>query len=206
MTKMTKLVSIEAGDTGSERRITISAIVGVQHSFTKTDGEMFVNMLNDLSEVAYGGGRSSGKTEEPEAETRRPRRHKDEAPEQAEPEEDAEPKQRRRRSASKDEGPEEDAEPKGRRRRAAKDEDEAPKEEGTRRRRRSAEEAGAPKGPTYADVSKAATRAAQELGAKVAAEIIGDYSDTGNVKDIPAAEWQKFIDEVEFECSDDDGK
>lgn len=198
MTKMTKLVSIEAGDTGNERRITISAIVGVEHCFTKTDGEMFVNMLNDLSEIAYGGGKASGKAEEPEAETKRPRRHKEEAAE--EPEED-EPKQRRRR-ASKDEEPEEDAKPK--RRRAAKDEDEAPKEEGTRRRRAAKEEAEAPKGPTYADVSKAATRAAQELGAKVAAEIIGDYSDTGNVKDIPAAKWQKFIDEVEFECSDED--
>ena len=75
-------------------------------------------------------------------------------------------------------------------------------EKPTRRRRGKKTE---PSGPTKEDVALAASKAAEELGTKLAAEIIGDYSDTGKIDDIPEDKREEFIKEVELELSDSSG-
>lgn len=139
-----------------------------------------------------GRPRKNASTEEEEEKPRRRRRSpKAEEPEEEEEEEEEEPEEKpQRRRRRKAEEPEEEEE-------ETEEEEEPPK----RRRRRKAEE---PSGPTYEDVTKAASSAASNLGPRIAAEIALEFSpETGRLEDIPQSKWQKFIDTVEFELGDE---
>ena len=78
-----------------------------------------------------------------------------------------------------------------------------PEPEKPRRRRRTAEAEPEPEAesstPSQADVAKAASLAAKELGPKLAADIVLDYSESGRIDGIPEDKRQAFIDEVNAE-------
>ncbi len=81
-----------------------------------------------------------------------------------------------------------------------KTEEEPPATSGGRRRRRKAAE---PEGPTAEEVAKVAADAAEELGDKIVKEIVADYSESGKIADIPAEKRQDFINEINYNLSDE---
>jgi len=178
-------LSVESTDDG-RKKITVSAYMPGNVELDPDD----VAMLTDV--LAEAAGRFEGGPA-PEAEP------------EPEPEpEPAQPRRRRGAAAEEKEESKEEAAPR-RRRGAAKEEPEAEAEEkpaGRRRRGNGASEPEKPKGPTADDVAKAASNAAQNLGPKVTAEIIGEFSDSGKLDGIPADKRQKFINTIRYELGE----
>lgn len=161
------------------------------------DMAVLMDVLNEAASRFDG----AAPADEPEPEEEKPagRRRRSAEPEEKAEEPEPEPASPRRRRAAKDEPEEKTEEAPRRRRRAA----EEPEEKAEGRRRRRSAEPEEPKGPTADDVAKAASEAAQKLGPKITAEIIGEFSDSGKLDGIPADKRQAFIDEINFELNGD---
>lgn len=176
-------LSVESTNDG-RKKVTVSAFMPGNIELDPDDVAMLSDVLAEAASRFEGGAET---VEQPEPE-----------PEPASP--------RRRRGAAAAEEPEaepvkEEAAPR-RRRGAAKEEPEAEPEKPAGRRRRGGGEAEAPKGPTQDDVAKAASNAAQSLGPKVTAEIIGEFSESGKLDAIPAVKRQKFINTIRYEMGE----
>ena len=179
-------LSVESTDDG-RKKVTVSAYMPGNIELDPDDVSMLADVLTEAASRFEGGPSAAAEEPEPEPE-----------PEPAQP--------RRRRGAAAEEPkdePKEEAAPR-RRRGAAKEEPEPEAEEkpAGRRRRGGGAEPEKPKGPSQDDVAKAASNAAQNLGPKVTAEIISEFSESGKLDGIPAEKRQKFINTIRYELGE----